>query len=97
MSAVILLSAQCGRLDMIEDLKNISTCQDEENDENFREKNNLDSSPSNFFGEENVSNKLFVNHVIFYDELKFQQELIKNIKNDKDWRNYLMKSIVKGS
>lgn len=83
--------------DMIEDLKNISTCQDEENDENFREKNNLDSSPSNFFGEENVSNKLFVNHVIFYDELKFQQELIKNIKNDKDWRNYLMKSIVKGS
>ena len=49
MSAVILLSAQCGRLDMIEDLKNISTCQDEENDENFREKNNLDSSPSNFF------------------------------------------------
>lgn len=35
--------------DMIEDLKNISTCQDEENDENFREKNNLDSSPSNFF------------------------------------------------
>ena len=77
MSAVILLSAQCGRLDMIEDLKNISTCQDEENDENFREKNNLDSSPSNFFGEENVCNKLFVNHVIFYEELKFQQELIQ--------------------
>lgn len=77
MSAVILLSAQCGRLDMIEDLKNISTCQDEENDENFREKNNLDSSSSNFFGEENVCNKVFVNHVIFYDELKFQQELIQ--------------------
>ena len=44
----------------IEDLKNISTSQDEQNNEIFREEDDFDTSPPKFFGKEKEYNKLVV-------------------------------------
>ena len=65
MSKTISLPSSGEDLDhMIEDLKNISTNQSNENYMNFTEEDDFDSSPSKLFGEEKKHEKLiFMNCV----------------------------------